>query len=86
MSNARIMPWMDLLPGVTKTDLLDRRDSIHDLAKQAAEAELQAREFSRKAGQLREQASREACALEGVAKGRFSVCEVERAKSLAYSV
>jgi hypothetical protein len=84
MKRQRIMAWIDLLPGVALTDLQERRDTIQELARQAAEATHNAQILTRKAAQLRERASMSACKLEGDAKGRFSAEGVEKAKNLAY--
>lgn len=80
----RIMPWIDLLPGVGLTDLQERRDTIQELTRQAAEATLKAQLLTREAEKIRERANLAACALEGDAKGKFSADGVEKAKSLAY--
>ncbi|MCK9709845.1 stable inheritance protein KleA [Pseudomonas syringae pv. syringae] len=61
-----------------------RRDTIQELSRQAAEATHQALMLTRKAAELRERANSAACKLEGDAKGRFSIEAVEHAKSLAY--
>lgn len=84
MSHQIIMPWIDLLPGVTKTDLQERRDTIQELTRQAAEATHNAQILVRQATQLRERASLAACKLEGDAKGKYSAEGVEKAKNLAY--
>nr|BCU00340.1 protein kleA [uncultured bacterium] len=84
MKQQRIMPWIDLLPGVATTDLQERRDTIQELARQAAEATHNAQILTRRAEQLRERASQAACTLEGDAKGKFSAEGVEKAKNLAY--
>jgi hypothetical protein len=78
------MAWIDLLPGVGLTDLQARRDTIQELARQAAEATLKAQVLTREAEKLRERANLAACVLEGDAKGKFSVGGVEKAKILAY--
>ncbi|MGC6373668.1 stable inheritance protein KleA [Pseudomonas sp. S2.OTC.A_B10] len=80
----RIMAWIDLLPGVAKTDLQERRDTIQELTRQAAEATHNAQILTRKAEQLRERANLAACKLEGDAKGKYSAEGVEKAKTLAY--
>lgn len=80
----RIMPWIDLLPEVGLTDLQERRDTIQELTRQAAEATLKAQLLTREAGKYRERANLAACALESDAKGKFSAEGVEKAKSLAY--
>ena len=85
MSKEGIMPWMDLLPGVDATDFLKRRDEVADLARQAANARLQAQALVREANEIHSKAMQKARELENSAKGRFSVCEVEKAKTLAYS-
>ncbi|MFY1070591.1 stable inheritance protein KleA [Pseudomonas juntendi] len=85
MSKEGIMPWMDLLPGVDATDFLKRRDEVAELARQAANARFKAQALLRKANKLHGEAMQKACELEGRAKGCFSVCEVEKAKTLAYS-
>ena len=84
MNQQRIMPWIDLLPGVVTTDLQQRRDTILELTRQAAEATRKAQLLTRQAEQLRERANLSACSLEGDAKGKFSAEAVEKAKSLAY--
>lgn len=86
MSKKGIMPWMDFLPGVGETDFLTRRDGVTNLAMQAAAVRAKAHEFLREADRLSGLAAYEACALEGMAKGYFSVCAVEKAKTLAYSL
>ncbi|MBD8828988.1 stable inheritance protein KleA [Pseudomonas sp. CFBP 13602] len=83
MNHQLIMPWIDLLPGVGKTDLQQRRDTIQELSRQAAEATHNAQILVRKAKELRERASLAACTLEGDAKGKFSADTVEKAKNLA---
>jgi hypothetical protein len=85
MSKEGIMPWMDLLEGVDATDLLQRRAGVADLARRAAAARAKALEFGREADRLSGLAHQEACALEGYAKGKYSTCAVEKAKTLAYS-
>lgn len=80
----RIMPWIDLLPGVVATDLQERRDSIQALTRQAADATHSAQLLTRQAEQLRARANLLACGLEGDAKGKFSAEVVEKAKVLAY--
>lgn len=80
----RIMAWIDLLPEVGRTDLQERRDTIQELTRQAAEATQKAQLLTRQAQQLRERANLAACALEGEAKGKFSAEGVEKAKRLAY--
>ncbi|MQT57733.1 protein kleA [Pseudomonas sp. FSL R10-0399] len=84
MNQQRIMPLIDLLPGVVTTDLQQRRDTILELTRQAAEATRKAQLLTRQAEQLRERANLSACSLEGDAKGKFSAEAVEKAKSLAY--
>ncbi|MDP5168576.1 stable inheritance protein KleA [Pseudomonas syringae] len=84
MTQQRIMPWIDLLPGVVGTDLQQRRDTIQELGRQAAEATHQAQILTRKAAELRQRANDAACTLEGDAKGKFSAHAVEQAKKLAY--
>lgn len=84
MNQQRIMPWIDLLPEVVTTDLQQRRDTIQELTRQAAEATHKAQLLARQAEQFRERANLAACALEGDAKGKYSVEAVEKAKVLAY--
>lgn len=84
MKQQRIMPWIDLLPGIGATDLQCRRDTIQELTRQAAEATHKALELTRQAQLLRERANLAACTLEGDAKGKFSAEAVEKAKCLAY--
>ncbi|OLL27287.1 protein kleA [Burkholderia sp. SRS-W-2-2016] len=73
MKNERIMSWIDELPGVQATEFPARRDAIAGLMNEAAE-------LVRKADELRAQAYFAGCALEGDAKGHWSLEVVERAK------
>lgn len=84
MTQQRIMPWIDLLPGVVTTDLQQRRDSIQALTRQAADAMHAASLLTRQAALLRKRANLLACGLEGEAKGTFSAEVVAKAKVLAY--
>ena len=85
VERVKMMPWIDELPNVAKTDLQARRDTIQELARQAAEATHKALVLTRQAEQLRARAYLAACALEGEAKGKFSADGVEQAKILAFA-
>lgn len=73
MSNERIMPWIDELPGVQTTEFPARRDAIAALLGEAAG-------LVRTADDLRSKAYFAGCALEGDAKGHWSIEAVEQAK------
>jgi hypothetical protein len=73
MNNERIMPWIDELPGVQTTEFPARRDAIAGLLSEAAT-------LVSKADELRSKAYFAGCALEGDAKGRWSLEAVEQAK------
>jgi hypothetical protein len=76
MSDNRIMPWVDELPGVQVTDFPARRDQIAALMDEAAE-------LVKQAEALRAKAYYSGCALEGDAKGKWSMEQVEQAKRRA---
>lgn len=73
MNNERIMPWVDVLPGVQATEFPARRDAIAGLLSEAAT-------LVHKADEQRSKAYFGRCALEGDAKGRWSLEAVEQAK------
>ncbi|MEX3547641.1 MAG: stable inheritance protein KleA [Burkholderia sp.] len=73
MNKTRIMPWIDQLSGVATTDFPARRDQIAALLDEAAE-------LSSKADELRAKAYFQGCTLEGDAKGKWSIEEVEQEK------
>lgn len=81
----KIMPWIDVLPGVARTDLRERRDTIQELTRQAAEATYQALKLTRHAERLRERANHAAMALEGDAKDQYLAEGVEKAKMMIYA-
>ncbi|CAE6823610.1 hypothetical protein R69658_05964 [Paraburkholderia aspalathi] len=76
MSDNRIMPWVDELPGVQVTDFPARRDQIAALMDEAAE-------LVKQAEALRAKAYYSGCTLEGDAKGKWSMEQVEQAKRRA---
>ncbi|MGP5477601.1 stable inheritance protein KleA [Pseudomonas helleri] len=84
MTQQRIMPWIDLLPGGGSPDLQQRRESIGTLIRAAAEATYDANLLLRRAEELRVRARLDASALEGYVKGQFDADIVEKAKILAY--
>ena len=67
------MPWIDGLAGVVETDFLARRDRIAALVKRASAPGVDAAE-------LLAEAYVAACMLEGDAKARWSITEVEYAQ------
>lgn len=69
----KIMPWIDQLPEVSKTDLPARRDEIEMILADAAE-------LVRKAETLRAKAYFTGCTLEGDARVKWSDEEITRAK------
>lgn len=69
----KIMPWMDYLKEVETTDFPARRDHIAALMVQAAQP-------SSNAAHLLAEAYVEGCKLEGDAKVRWSLKEIEQAQ------
>jgi Uncharacterized KorC regulated protein A len=76
MSNTRIMPWVDDLPGVQVTDFPARRDQIAALMDEAGA-------LVKQADASRAKAYFSGCTLEGDAKGKWSNEQVEQAKRRA---
>lgn len=69
----KIMPWIDQLKEVETTDFPARRDRIAALMRQAAQP-------SSNAAHLLAEAYVEGCKLEGDAKARWSLREIEQAQ------
>lgn len=74
MSAKNTMPWIDMLPNVAATEMLNRRDAIAAMMDEAAE-------LTRKAEELRSKAYFQGCTLEGDAKGMWSAEEIAQAKN-----
>lgn len=75
-SNKKIMPWIDILPGVEETNFQQRRDAV---AANAAAAD----ELVRKAEALRSESYFASCAIESDAKVCWSIQMVDVAKHAA---
>jgi len=75
-SNNKIMPWIDILPGVEETNFQQLRDAV---AANVAEAD----ELVRKAEALRSESYFASCAIESDAKVCWSIQMVDVAKHAA---
>ena len=73
MSKLNVMTWVERLPNVAATPLLERREQIGQIL---VEAEV----FTRKAEALRAKAYFLGCSLEADAKGNWSYEVIEQAK------
>ena len=75
-NNKKIMPWIDILPGVEETNFQQRRDAV--AANMAA-----ADELVRQAEALRSESYFASCAIESDAKVCWSIQMVDVAKQAA---
>ncbi len=72
----KVMAWVDVLPGVEATGFQAKRDDIAELMAEAAE-------LTRKAEELRSRAYFAACSLEGEARSRWTLKQIDAAKRTA---
>lgn len=77
MNTRKVMPWIDMLADVETTDFPARRDQIAALMQQARKP------GSPLAAHLLAEAYVQGCKLEGDAKARWSIKEIEQAQRSA---